>query len=70
MILCYGKGKSKYFGVNMGPVLGRRVSSTFDKKRITPHSEFSPGTVKLLLRYCQDITFLINLGLDLGRDMK
>ena len=54
----------------MGPVLGRRVSSTFDKKRITPHSEFSPGTVKLLLRYCQDIIFLINLGLDLGRDMK
>ena len=33
----------------MGPVLGRLVSSTFDKKRITPHSEFSPGTVKLLL---------------------
>ena len=22
----------------MGPVLGRLVSSTFDKKRITPHS--------------------------------
>ena len=33
----------------MGPVLGRLVSSTFDKKRITPHSEFSPGTAKLLL---------------------
>ena len=35
----------------MGPVLGRLVSSTFDKKRMTPHSEFSPGTIKLLLRY-------------------
>ena len=56
----------------MGPVLGRLVSSTFDKKRMTPHSEFSPGTVKLLLRYCQAIIyFFINLGLlDLGRDMK
>ena len=57
----------------MGPVLGRLVSSTFDKKRMTPHSEFSPGTVKLLLRYCQAIIiyFFINLDLlDLGRDMK
>ena len=54
----------------MGPVLGRLVSSTFDKKRMTPHSEFSPGTVKLLLRYFQAIIFFINLGLDLGRDMK
>ena len=54
----------------MGPVLGRLVSSTFDKKRMTPHSEFSPGTVKLLLRYCQAIIFFISLGLDLGRDMK
>ena len=53
----------------MGPVLGRLVSSTFDKKRMTPHSEFSPDTVKLLLRYCQAI-FFINLGLDLDRDMK
>ena len=33
----------------MGPVLGRLVSSTFDKKRITPHSDFSRGTVKRLL---------------------
>ena len=54
----------------MGPVLGRLMSSTFDKKKLTPHSEFSPGTVKPLLRYCQAIIFLINLGLDLGRDMK
>ena len=53
----------------MGPVLGRLVSSTFDKKRMTPHSEFSPGTIKLLLRYCQAIIFVINLGLDLGGDM-
>ena len=35
----------------MGPVLGRLMSSTFDKKRMTPHSEFSPGTVKLLFFY-------------------
>ena len=54
----------------MGPVLGRLVSSTFDKKRMTPHSEFSPSTVKLLLRYCQAVVFFIDLGLDLGRDMK
>ena len=43
----------------MGPVLGRLVSSTFDKKRMTPYSEFSPGTVKLLLRYHQAITLLL-----------
>ena len=43
----------------MGPVLGRFVSSTFDKKLMTPHSEFSPGTVKLLLRYYQAIIFLL-----------
>ena len=42
----------------MGPVLGRLMSSTFGKKRMTPHSEFSPGTVKFLLRYCQAIVFL------------
>ena len=49
----------------MGPaVLGRLVSSTFDKKKMIPHSEFSPGTVKLLY------IFLINLGLDVGRDIK
>ena len=53
----------------MGPVRGRLMGSTFDKKRMTPHLEFSPGTVKLLLRYCQAI-FFINLGLDIGRDMK
>ena len=46
----------------MGTVLGRLMSSTFDKKRMTTHSEFSPGTVKILLRYCQAI-FFINLGL-------
>ena len=54
----------------MEPVLGRRVGSTFDKKRMTPHLEFSTGTAKLLLRYCQAIIFFINLGLGLGRDMK
>ena len=46
----------------MGPILGRLVSSTFDKERMTPHSEFSPGTASYY--------FFINLGLDLGRDMK
>ena len=54
----------------MRPVLGRLVNSTFDKKRMTPHSEFSAGTIKLLIRYCQAIIFFINLGLDLGRNMK
>ena len=54
----------------MGPVPGRLVSSTFDKKRMTSHLELSPGTFKLLLRYCQTIIFFINLGLHLGRDMK
>ena len=43
----------------MGPVLGRRRSATFDKKRMTPNLEFSAGTVKLLLRYCQAIIFLL-----------
>ena len=66
----YEKGKSKSFLENMGQVLGRLASSTFDKKRIIPYLEFSPGTVKLLLRYCQAIIFFINPGLDLGRDMK
>ena len=42
------------------------MSSTFDKKRMTPNLEFSPRTVKLLLRYCQVIIFFINLGLGLG----
>ena len=50
----------------MGPLLGRLVSSSFDKKKMTPNLEFSPGTVKLLLRYCQAIIISINLGLDLG----
>ena len=54
----------------MGPVLGRLASSTFDKETMILHSEFSPSTVKLLLRYYQVIIFFINLGLDLGRDMK
>ena len=45
----------------MGPVLGRLMSSTFDKKRMTPHSEFSPGTVKLLLSYCQAIVFFLSM---------
>ena len=43
----------------MGPVLGRFVSSICDKKRMTPNLEFSPGTVKLLLRHCQAIIFLL-----------
>ena len=66
----YEKGKSKCFWGNMGLVLGRLVSSTFDQKKTAPHPEFSPGTVKLLWRYCQGIIFFINLDLDLGRDMK
>ena len=41
----------------MGPVLVGLVSSTFDNKRMISHSEFSPGTVKILLRYCQAIIF-------------
>ena len=39
----YEKVKSKYFWGNLGPVLDKLVSSTFDKKRMTPHSVFSPG---------------------------
>ena len=57
----------------MGPVLGKLVSSTFDKKRMTPHSEFLPGfkvaTVLFILMKTVKLLFFINLGLDLGRDM-
>ena len=69
----YKKGKSKHFWENMGPVLGRLKTSTFYKKRMTTHSEFSQGTVKLLLRLLSIFFFFfffINLGLDLGKDMK
>ena len=49
------------------------MSSTFDKKRTTPHSEFSPGfkvaTVLFILMKTVKLLFFINLGLDLGRDM-
>ena len=42
----------------MGPVLDGLMSPTLDKKRISPHSEFSLGTDKLLFRYGQAIIFL------------
>ena len=54
-------------------MLGKLVSSTFDKKRMIPHSEFSPGfkvaTVLFILMKTVKLLFFINLGLDLGRDM-
>ena len=57
----------------MGPVLSKLVSSTFDKKRMTPYSVFSPGfkvaTVLFILMKTVKLLFFINLGLDLGRDM-
>ena len=57
----------------MGPVLGKLVSSTFDKKKMTPYSVFSPGfklgTVLFILMKTVKLLFFINLGLDLGRDM-
>ena len=52
----------------MGPVLGRLVSSTFDKKRMIPHSEFSPGTVKLLLSAVKLLFFYQSRPI--GRDVK
>ena len=52
----------------MRPVLGRLVSSTVDKKRMTPHSEFSPGTVKLLLSAAKLLFFYQSRPI--GRDMK
>ena len=51
----------------MGPVLGRLVSSTFDKRRMTPHSEFSPRTVKLLLSTVKLLFFYQSRPI--GRDM-
>ena len=54
----------------MGPVLGRLMGSTFEKKRMTPHLEFSPGTVKLLTVKLLSCYFFYQLGLDIGRDMK
>ena len=47
------------------------MSSTLDKKRMTPHSVFSPGfkvaTVLLILIKTVKLLFFINLRLDLGR---
>ena len=43
------------------------------KKRMTPHSVFSPDfrySIVYIDENCQAIIFFINLGLDLGRDMK
>ena len=52
----------------MGPVLGKLVSSTFDKKRVNPHSVLSPDTVLfILMKTVKLFFFFINLGLDLGR---
>ena len=49
------------------------MSSTFDKKRVTPYSVFSPGfkvgTVLFILMKTVKLLFFINLGLDLGRNM-
>ena len=57
----------------MGPVLGKLVRSIFDKKRMTPHSVFSPGfmvaTVLFTLMKTVKLLFFVNLGLDVGRDM-
>ena len=54
-------------------MLGKVVSSTFSKKRMTPHSVFSPGfkVVTVLLIYMKTVKllFFINLGIDLGRNM-
>ena len=36
------KGKSKEFWGNLRPVLGKLVSSTFDKKRMISRIVFSP----------------------------
>ena len=59
----YKKGNSKQFWGNLGPVLAKLESSTFDKKKMTSHSVFSPGfkvatvlfilmkTIKLLFFY-------------------
>ena len=66
---CYEKGKSKYFQGNLGPVLGKLGSSNFDKKRITPHSVFSPGfKVQYYLHWWKlsSYYFFINLGQELG----
>ena len=63
-------GKSKYFWEYMRPVLARPVSSTFDKKRITPNLEFSPGTVKLLLRTVKLLFFYWSRPRIRYRDMK
>ena len=49
----------------MGPVLGRLMSSPFDKKRMTPHLEFSPGTVTGIIKVLPSYYFFMNLGLDL-----
>ena len=58
---------------NLGPVLGKLVSSSFDKKRMTPHSVFSPGlrySIIYIDENCQAVISFINLGLELDRDIK
>ena len=52
--------------LNLRPVLGKLVSSTFDKKRMIPYILFSVN------ENCQTAIIFNNLGiyLDFGRDMK
>ena len=54
-------------------MVGKFVSSNFDKKRMTPRIVFSSGfkvaTVLFILMKTVKLLFFINLGLDLDRDM-
>ena len=68
----YEIGKSKYFCGNLGPALGKLVSSSFDKKRMNPHSVLSPGLMYSIIcidENCEAI-FFINIDIELDRDMK
>ena len=69
----YEKGKSENFWGNLGPALGKLVSSSFDKKRTTPHSVFSPGLRNSIIYIDENKSsyyFCINLDVELDRDMK
>ena len=61
--------ESKYFWGNLRPVLGKLVSSNFDKNKMTPHQALRYSIISID-EICQAITFLINRGLELDRDMK
>ena len=61
--------ESKYFWGNLRPVLGKLMSSNFDKNKMTSHQALRHSIISTD-EICQGITFLINRSLELDRGMK